>query len=356
MTIIYADGFDSIGDREDFDLRWTISNPNEPADITYGNVGRNGVGRRLTVGEDFASMTRGLFATKTVVYFGFAYRNSIFTGTSGYTDLFVLRQEGTPQVVLAHPIGSPQLGFYRMNSGSHVLLGAASTRVLRADRWYYIEGKMTVSNTLGTADLILRVNEEQWIQVDSGDSVQTDNEWAEVFALGPFGNNHGIMDFDDFYILDDNGVAPYNTFLGDVRVDTIRPDGNGNSSQFVGSDGNSTDNYLLVDEETQDGDTTYIKSSTPGDTDLTTMTSLPVTPSVIYGIQPVAVARKTDAGTRTGRHLYRTGGANYETGSFYPSDLEYLAFAEVVEENPNTVVPWIEADIDALESGVKIQT
>lgn len=59
----------------------------------------------------------------------------------------------------------------------------------------------------------------------------------------------GVFVFlDDFYMGNLSGDAPYNTLLGDCRVETLLPNGNGDSSQWVGSDGNSTDNYALVDD------------------------------------------------------------------------------------------------------------
>ena len=364
MTIIYADGFDSIGDEADFNLRWTIDYDN-PSNVTYGNVGRNGVGRRITTTSLFGSMTRGLFAQKTGhVYAGFAYRrNNYGTGVT-FRDVFSLIEGGFPQVVLSHPASSGQLGFYRNYNGNQTLLGSTSSRVLRDDIWYYLEVKMKVNNTLTTGDLELRVNGETWIQVDSGDSSVSNNEWCDAFRFGAANSSgSGVnVDYDDFYILDDSGSAPYNTFLGDIRVDTIRPNGNGTTSDFVGSDADSTDNYLLVDEVTPDGDTTYLKSSTPSEIDLHNLESLPVTPSVIFGVQPVCVCKKTDAGVRTARHVIRTGGTNYESGAdIYPSSKEYIGFASLGgagmwQDNPNTAVPFVEADIDALESGVKIQT
>ena len=363
MTIIYADGFDSVNNKTDLERRWTVPGTDT---LTYGNVGRNGVGRRLTVAVGVEFLSRGLWARKTGhIYAGFAYRRDNWGSSITHQDVFNLIESGSLQCSLSHPAGSGgQLAFYRRpGAGTNILLGSASARVLRADVWYYIEVKMKVTSTLTTGDLELRVNGETWITVDSGSTSNTGNDWCEAFRFGQ-ANAWGTanVDFDDFYILDSAGPAPYNTFLGDIRVDTIRPNGNGTTSDFVGSDADSVDNYLLVDEVTPDYDTSYLKSSTANEIDLHALTSLPVTPSVIFGVQPVAVCKKTDAGVRTARHVIRTGGTNYESGAdIYPSSKEYLGFASLGgagmwEDNPNTLVPFVEADIDALESGIKIQT
>ena len=69
-------------------------------------------------------------------------------------------------------------------------------------------------------------------------------------SVGPNGATTANYDYDDLYICDGTTVPgePVNDFLGDVRVDTLYPNGNGNSSQWVGQDANSTDNYLNVDD------------------------------------------------------------------------------------------------------------
>jgi len=361
MTIIYADGFDSYNNIADLNRRWTTTPEAPAAGVVYSNVGRNGVGRRFSFNSDLSDITRGLWATKTVVYVGFAYRNAdLGVSAVAFDDIFTLLEGGTRQCGLGRPPNSGQLAFYRQPGvGTNIQIGAASSRVLRNNVWYYIEAKFTLSNTLSTAGLVLRVNGETWLSIDSGDSVASGNEWTDSFRFGRVVGSSATVDIDDFYILDSAGPAPYNTFLGDLRVDTIRPNGNGTTSNFVGSDADSTDNYLLVDDITPDGDTTYLKSSTPTDIDLHALESLPVTPQTIFGVQPVSVCKKTDAGVRTAQHAIRTGGTNYFSPDFYPSDQDYIGFSSLGgsgmwEDNPFTGVPFVEADIDALESGIKL--
>jgi len=204
----------------------------------------------------------------------------------------------------------------------------------------------------------LKVNGETWLQVDSGDSQVSVNAYANSFTFGSAdSSNLGAYPlYDDFYILNDSGPAPYNTFLGDLRVDTIRPNGNGTTSNFTGSDADSVDNYLHIDDVDPDGDSSYIESQTVGHIDLHTLESLAVTPATIFGVQPVSIAKKTDTGPRTASHVLRTGATNYTSSAFSPSNGSYLGFPAIWEENPNTVVPWVNADITGLESGIKVET
>ena len=79
----------------------------------------------------------------------------------------------------------------------------------------------------------------------------------------------GTTIFDDVYLMAGTG----DEFLGDCTVATLLPTGNGFVNQFVGSDGNSTDNYLLVDEQPPSS-TDYVGSATTGQQDLYTLTNL----------------------------------------------------------------------------------
>jgi hypothetical protein len=125
------------------------------------------------------------------------------------------------------------------------------------------------------------------------------------------------------YLLDTAGAAPYNDFLGDVRVIRMLPNNNGVSSQLVGSDGNSTDNYLLVDEmpvATSD----YVGSLTVGNRDLYELSDLP-TSGLVYATQPVVWATKTDVGARSLKLLQRASG-----GTIVSSTAQSVTFGSYI--------------------------
>lgn len=67
--------------------------------------------------------------------------------------------------------------------------------------------------------------------------------------------------YDDF-VINDNSGSFQNTWPPENKIIILRPNGNGDNSQWTGSDGNSTDNYLLVDETPPDDVTTYVASNT----------------------------------------------------------------------------------------------
>jgi hypothetical protein len=94
----------------------------------------------------------------------------------------------------------------------------------------------------------------------------------------------------------------------DARVDYVPGDGNGYSSQFVGSDADSVDNHELIKETTPDDDTTYVESADPA---IDSYTHGPVPAgATILGACVFARARKTDAGVAVMRVGLRSGSTN----------------------------------------------
>jgi hypothetical protein len=160
-----------------------------------------------------------------------------------------------------------------------------------------------------------------------------------------------LTDFDDLYVCDGTGSAPANDFLGDCRVEAIFPSGNGNSSVLVGSDGNSTDNYLLVDEAAPNT-TDYVESSTVTDKDTYAYGNLAATTGTVFGVQPVPFAAKTDAGTRSIVSVARVSATEVDSAAKTLSTT-YTYYPDVREAKPGGGA-WAIGDVNGAEFGVKI--
>lgn len=161
---------------------------------------------------------------------------------------------------------------------------------------------------------------------------------------------------DDLYINDDIGSAPENTYFGEAFVvESMVPTGNGNSSQWVGSDGNSTDNYLLVDDTGND-DTDYVKSGTLNDLDTYSMGNLSNATGTVIGINHYFVARKDDVATRTLASAIRTNSTDYVSATNKTMSGTYATFADNRLLNPDTTLRFTISDVNALEVGQKVTT
>jgi hypothetical protein len=141
-------------------------------------------------------------------------------------------------------------------------------------------------------------------------------------------------------------------FLGDVRVQALLPTGNGNSSQLVGSDGNSTDNYLLVDEVPPNEDTDYVESATVNDKDTYVFGNLTPTTGTVFGVQIVAEARKTDAGVRSFKSVARLS-ATEADGPDTTLSTTYAFYMDKRDTKPGGG-SWTITNVNDAEFGVKV--
>lgn len=185
----------------------------------------------------------------------------------------------------------------RQNTSSGIdLYGPANTLVassagltLLAGGWHYLQTKILVADAGGTVDVLADGlgNVLSYTGDTRNGGTAAINELWGVSASGS-------STFDDVYICDTTGSAPYNTFLGDCVVRTILPTGDGVSSQLTGSDGNSVNNSLLVDE-TNSSMTDYVAAASAGLTDLYAMGDIPTTDGVL-AYKNITYALKSDAG------------------------------------------------------------
>lgn len=162
--------------------------------------------------------------------------------------------------------------------------------------------------------------------------------------------------YDDIYLDNLSGEsAP--TAPPDYRFLPVLPNGNGYISQWDGNDGNSTDNYLLVDEVPPDNDTTYVESAVSGEADSYTMTN-PTIPTgwEVSAVIALAVAKKLNAGGALNLKLEtRTtimGSPSYATSSAIVLGTSYVLIWERRPLNPSGGA-WTAAMINDLEIGIQ---
>ena len=231
--------------------------------------------------------------------------------------------------------------------------GGVSIATLTTGTYFYIEWKVTISNSIAADTGIVRVDGSEVINVDAGEDLQISvNSTANIFQIA--GGSATTNLWDDLYVFDGTG-SENNDFIGDAFVAAQFPDGNGTTNDFNGSDGNSVDNYLLVDEALTDDDVTYTESSTPGDIDLYTFDNLTASPN-IKAVQLNSVIRKDEIGARTIRTVTRPASTNFFGASKAPSAISYLNEIEILDQNPETAANWTKQDFNATEFGVEIET
>ena len=233
--------------------------------------------------------------------------------------------------------------------GDGTLLATSTKQVVFPFVWHHIEAKFTCTTSSSANDCQVWV--DGVLAVSLGSSLSTRNTSNTQYTAFGIGSNVGGTSLDDLIVYDwSSGSAPP---MGFNRVYSLSPSGNGTTNNFLGSDADSTNNYLLVNS-VPFNTATYTGSSNPGDLDLYAMANLPTTPT-ITAVQVNNLMEKTDAGARVGRNVIRSGTTNY-TGADCTLTPSYQQFFDVYLTDPDTTSTWTASGVNAIEAGVKVQS
>ena len=333
-TIVYIDSFDHYSTAGE--KGWQLA---ANAGLT---TGRNGIG--LYAGGNWQAGTDGsAYRDLTAMsegIFGMAVRSTRLSAEN------ILWREGGTNHVYMEWDGSGHMVF--KHGGGATLGTTSSIWTVNTDK--YVEVHLKVHDTTGF--LRVYVNGVQEINF-SGDTRNGGTGVINRFMLAggqvTFEGFHYIL-IDDLYIIanDDGTSIP----LGDCKVECDLPTGNGNSSQLDGSDGNSTNNYQLVDESPPNGDTDYVESATVDEKDTYAFSDLASSTGVVHAVQISAMAKKTDAGARGLKSIARLSGTEVDS-SAQSLGTSYLMMLDIRETKPGGG-SWTIADVNNAEFGVKV--
>ena len=341
MTLRFIDGFDHFTTFAQFLYKYNETGSTSYVSLDTGRrSGSNAVKLYSTSG--YVTKTLDDQATWTV---GAAVKIASLPSSTG--TIFQFRDNtGTVQASLCVSV-TGSLALYRGTTSGTLL--ASSANALLGGSWNFIEAKITIADSGGTFEA--RVNGDVWVTY-TGDTKYS-STLATANSIRLYGLPSAINSwYDDFYICDATGTVN-NSYLGDVRVDTLFPSGVGASAQFMPT--GSATNWENVDEASPDEDTSYNASETAGNIDSFTFADLTALNATIMGVQANILARKDDAGTRLLRAVARVGSTNYEGTDLTLSD-SYVDQRTIWNQNPATTAAWTEAEINAAEFGYKVQS
>lgn len=187
--------------------------------------------------------------------------------------------------------------------------------------------------------------------------------YGNASAYISYGVAGGCTTVDDLYVLNGAG-SDMNDFLGDVRIMALWQSGNGALSDWVGSDGNSTDNYALVRWDHPGG--SYVQAATVGDTDAydfqpieelfpgSAPTIDPDTTQVL-GVQVSGQAIKTDSvATKKVAVVARDTGGTVVEGPQTAIETTTSYFSGIFPRQPDGT-PWTLEDLNSAEFGIRIK-
>jgi hypothetical protein len=347
MALLFLDSFDHYQTAQIL-AKWTNAGAAGPGGIVPGQ-GRCNT-QAIQLGAN-AFVTKGLTFGSTTGIFGFAFKptTQVFN-ESNFAFVLAPTGSGLQLNLVRHLDGS--IAIVRTDA-SPVVLATSAPDTVKLGSYYYLEWKVTIDNVAGAVDL--HVN---GVSVCSAGPVDTQSDLTlsnVLSGVALFGGASFLAYFDDVYVVDSTGPAPWNTFLGDTRVEYLRPDGPG-AHQDWDVVGAATHWQAVDDNATPDGDTSYIHTATVALTDTETYQSTGLPSGAIFGLQVNLYARKTDSGLRQIAPVIRHAGADHTGVSVQPSFASYTYLIQTYATNPGTGVSWTIADVNAVEAGVTVVT
>lgn len=339
MALLFIDGFDHYA-TADIGKKWSTITGSPAIGAAAGRRGSGALQINLSGAE---GVTKTFASSYTTLIVGVAF--SISQAIGGARSILTLK-DGTTSHLLVRLNTDNTLSVVRA-AGSIVV---ATTAAITIGAFVYLEFKATIDDTTGSFSLRLNGAE---VAAGSGiDTRNAGNASVNSVYIGFDGNPGSVLTLtvDDLYICDTSG-SKNNDFLGDVRVDTLLPTGDGTYKEFTPSAG--TDHYALVDETTLN-EADYVESDVVGERDSFTTGGLPALVSqTIFGVQVNASAKKSDAGSRSLSTLVRSGTTDSE-GSASALSTSTTTLTQMFENDPDGSVAWTEAKVNAAEFGAKV--
>ena len=220
-------------------------------------------------------------------------------------------------------------------------LGRSAPGAYPLNQWFYLE--VQVRHHSSTGSFKIWVNGNLIINFTGN----TKYNWTMIDSVVLEGY-HANARYDDIYLCTDTVADPP---FGDCSVDLLLPTGNGAASQWVGSDGNSTDNYALIDENPQSM-TDYVSSATPGQQDLYTVADLSITLGAIQAVGVCLTAHKDEVGPRSVKPLVRRTVTN--AGTVLPLEGNAAGRQAFFLTDPETGAAWTQANVNAAQFGIEV--
>lgn len=270
--------------------------------------------------------------------------NTLGVGTTAH--FLILLQGSDSQSHLSITVSSGGAIELRRGNAGATIIQSSSPGLVQKDAYHYYELKATLADTGGTA--VVRLDGVEVINYTGDTRASGSATQFDKIVL----NGDWYWNYDDLYLCDTSGGAPYNDFLGDVRVQTIFPNGNGTNSQGTGSDANSVDNYALVDEGPAPSGTDYVDlTATEKDTYAYQDASNFANDATIHAVQINSHVLKTDTGTVNAATVAKLGANELAGTSFIPGTTS--GYYKTIHETKPGGGAWTTTDVNDAEFGIE---
>ena len=354
MALLKVFGMDLYADTTDFfaEPDWTAITDTNISIQT--NQGRFGAGALRLIGagglEDRVALDVG--SNVTTLYFGGSFKIANYNH-----DTTILRfLEGANEHV--------RLDISNVNNMIELVVnGTLRHRFdVTLGFWHRMDVRLVVDNSTGILDILIDGNfgtdssgffGGDFIGVSSlydGDTQSGANAYTNTieFVSSPAASLETEILWDDITLNDDTGTIN-NTFLGDIRIQTIRP--NADTLQIDMTPSSGLINSSLVDDSPGPDLNDFVSPDTVADKDLYAATNVVTGFNNIHGVQVKAFGQGGDVGTQTIRLITKSGVTEGFSGTQTLAAQQFHNF--IFETDPDTSAAWIENNVNAIEIGVE---
>ena len=274
-------------------------------------------------------------SSEIVMGFGIKFSNDVFD--NGYDVLYFEGPSGQ-QCVFGWDLLTR---VYLRDYAGHTVYG---TTLIPSGTWQYVEIKLK-SGGGGTMELHLN-------GVPGEIPPTPANLSPDVFYrfhFEPSGLGSAVT-LDDMYLLDCLSGTNNTDFLGDIVVETLYPINDGTYHDWTVDIGGA--HWPRVSEHHEDGNASYVHSTTAGAKDTYGMGAPTLANTPVYGVQLNVGAKKNDAGARVIAPMIRQGGTDY-IGPATALTADWYFHSWLMDHDP-TGADWLYTTVNNDEFGAEL--
>lgn len=359
MALLWVESMDKYSNTSDNDIfndnfNWTGDTVN-PGDMeaTSGRFGGQAYrcqSRTSPADLRIPLSAAGMSGTTAVIAFAFRFGATATASDAvqGFLDCYDAATGGTQHFSLAMtPAGS----FVMFPATGAAFYSAPNVFYHRV--WHWLELKVSF---LDAGSFELRIDGVAVLS-GSGDFRAGTGNTSTIHSVRLTGSddsgNDDSMLYGDIVILDGSGSAPYNDFLGDLRIENTIPNADGAVANWTPL---SSTNVSNIDDAlaAYDGNTTYISSNTDEQVNLAAHVDHALTNvNTIKFAQLSVMAAKETAGKNVAPRVV-SGATSVDGATITPLvQPDYTWCNAIWTVDPNTSSAWTKANINAAEWGVK---
>jgi hypothetical protein len=278
----------------------------------------------------------------------FFFRFALHGHAAGWSWLFGIPQWISGGTILGSLGINPATGkLHAYVNGIEVGVGL---KALNLTQWYVVELHVLIGDS-GLVEVkvdgISDISYSGDTKPGAASTVDLIRFWSDTAAT--------LYYLDDLALNDTTGSQDY-SWCGDGHVIYLPANANGDTSQLTGQDGNSTDNYLNVDDIPSDGDTSYNEGSSAELYDLYNLAACGLASSaVILRVIPICESKDTVAVGGKLALMIKTDGSEYTGPDVTLLNTYSLCRGDEYQYNPATAEDWTPTSLDALQVGVKVK-